>query len=61
MKRLLQNVGRIRAFGTAMLNLDKSSPFYHLSGKKYTVENMGAPDYKCRVTLNSLVGKHNAP
>ena len=51
MKRLLQKVDRIRASGTATLNLDLTSPYYHLSGKKYKVESMGTPDYKCRVTL----------
>lgn len=52
MKRLFQKVDRIRASGTAMLQLeDPKSPYYHLNGKRYKVDNMGVPDYKCRVTL----------
>lgn len=51
MKRLLQKVDRIRASGYATLNLETSSPYFHLSGKKYKVESMGTPDYKCRITL----------
>ena len=52
MKKLFQKVDRIRASGTAMLQLeDPMSPYYHLNGKRCKVESMGIPDYKCRVTL----------
>jgi hypothetical protein len=58
MKRILQKIDRIRATGTATLNLSPESPYYHLSGKKFKVDSMGTPDYKCRITLvieNELV------
>ena len=51
MKRLLQKVDRIRASGTATLNLDPVSPYYNLSGKRFKVESMSSPGYKCRITL----------
>ena len=51
MKRLLQKVDRVRASGTATLNLDTVSPYYYLSGKRFKVESMGTPGYKCRITL----------
>lgn len=58
MKRILQKIDRIRATGTATLNLCRESPYYHLNGKKFKVDSMGTPDYKCRITLviyNELV------
>ncbi|RZJ92818.1 MAG: hypothetical protein EOO20_00450 [Chryseobacterium sp.] len=52
MKKLFQKVDRIRASGTAMLQLeDPKSPYYQHNGKRFKVESMGVPDYKCRVTL----------
>lgn len=52
MKKLFQKIDRIRATGTATLKLeDPGSPYYHLNGKRFKVESMGTPDYKCRVTL----------
>lgn len=51
MKKLLSRVDRIRATGTATLNLDRASPYYQLNGIKYKVHSMGVPDYKCRITL----------
>lgn len=51
MKRLLRKVDRIRASGTATLDLEPASPFYRFSGKTFKVESTGIPDYKCRVTL----------
>ncbi len=51
MKRLLQKVDRVRASGTATLNLDPVSPYYNLSGKRFKVESMGTPGYNCRITL----------
>lgn len=51
MKRIFQRIDRIRASGTATLELQESSAFYPLSGRKFKVHSMGEPALKCRVTL----------
>ncbi|NGM71663.1 hypothetical protein [Sphingobacterium sp. SGL-16] len=51
MKKIFQKIDRIRGSGMATLNLDYSSPYYHLNGKRFPVESIATPDIKCRVTL----------
>jgi len=52
MKKLFQKVDQIRATNAAALKIeDPNSPYYHLNGKRFKVESMGIPDYRCRVTL----------
>ncbi|MGO3108146.1 hypothetical protein [Sphingobacterium sp. JB170] len=51
MKRIFQRIDRIRGSGSATLNLEPSSPHYHLNGRRFPVHSMGMPDIKCRVTL----------
>lgn len=51
MKKLFQRIDQIRASGAATLNLEENSPYYHLNGKRFPVQNMGKPGLKCRVTL----------
>ena len=52
MKKIFQRIDCIRASGMATLNLDSSSPYYHLNGNRYAVINIGKPEIKCLVTLN---------
>jgi len=52
MNKIFQRIDRIRGSGMATLNLEPSSPYYHLNGKRYPVNNVGKPDIKCIVTLN---------
>ncbi|WP_196936711.1 hypothetical protein [Sphingobacterium hungaricum] len=35
----------------ATLNLEASSPYCHLNGKRFPVDSIGQPGIKCRVTL----------
>lgn len=51
MNKLLQKVDRLRASGQATLELPPDHPHCHLSGKRFPVESIGTPGYKCRVTL----------
>jgi hypothetical protein len=51
MNKLFQRVDRIRASGYATLNLEPSSPHYHLNGKRFPVQGMDKPALKSRVTL----------
>lgn len=51
MKKLLNRVDRIRASGSATLNLEPGSPYYKRNGCKFKVHSMETPDYKCRITL----------
>ncbi len=51
MKRIYQRIDRIRGSGFATLNLESSSPHYHLNGRRFPVHSMGNPDIKCGVTL----------
>jgi hypothetical protein len=51
MKRLFQRIDRIRASGAATLNLEPSSPHYHLNGRRFPVHSFDPPDVKSRITL----------
>lgn len=51
MKKLYQRADRIRASGHATLNLEPSSPHYHLNGRRFPVKDMENPAIKSRVTL----------
>ena len=51
MKKIYQKIDRIRGSGMATLNLNPSSEYYHLNGKRFPVESVAKPDIKCRVTL----------
>lgn len=51
MKKIFQRIDRIRGSGMATLNLETSSPYYHLNGKRFPVDSVGQPGIKCRVTL----------
>ena len=51
MKKIFQRIDRIRGSGKATLNLDISSPYYHLNGNRFPVESIGKPDIGCLVTL----------
>lgn len=51
MKKLFQRVDRIRASGYATLNLEPTSPHYHLNGRRFPVHSMDKPALKSRVTL----------
>ncbi|GEM_PF-809054 len=51
MKKLFNRIDRIRASGFATLNLEQSSPYYHLNGQRFKECSMGKPGLKCRVTL----------
>ncbi|MBE8714853.1 hypothetical protein C4F49_14300 [Sphingobacterium sp. KB22] len=51
MKKIFQRIDRIRGSGMATLNLEASSPYCHLNGKRFPVDSIGQPGIKCRVTL----------
>jgi len=51
MKKIFQRIDRIRGSGSATLNLERSSPYYHLNGRRFPVHSIGTPDIKCRITL----------
>lgn len=51
MTRIFKRIDRIRASGYATLNLEPSSPHYHLNGRRFPVHSVGKADIKCRVTL----------
>lgn len=51
MKHILQKVDRIRATGTAMVQVADGSPHAIHNGKIFKVQSMGTPGIKCRVSL----------
>lgn len=51
MKKIFQRIDRIRASGSAVLDLQPGAPYYHLTGKRFLVQSIGTPGLKCRVTL----------
>lgn len=51
MKHILAKVDRIRASGTAMVQVQDTSPYAIHNGKIFKVQSMGTPDVKCRVSL----------
>lgn len=51
MRKIYQRLDRIRGSGMATLNLEPSSPYYHLNTKRFPVKSIGKPDIKCLVTL----------
>ena len=51
MRKIYQRIDRIRGSGMATLNLEPSSPYYHLNGKRFSVNSIEIPDIKSVVTL----------
>jgi hypothetical protein len=51
MKHILAKVDRIRASGTAMVQVPDNSPYAAHNGKIFKVQSMGTPGVKCRVSL----------
>lgn len=51
MKHILAKVDRIRASGTATLQVPDNSPYAIYNGKIFKVHSMGVPGVKCRVSL----------
>lgn len=51
MKKIFQRIDQIRASGHATLNLQKSSPYFDLNGRRFPVVKMASPAIKCKVTL----------
>ena len=51
MKHILAKVDRIRAGGTAMVQVPDDSLHAAHNGKIFKVQSMGTPDVKCRVSL----------
>lgn len=51
MKKIFQRIDRLRAFGSAVLDLQPGMAYYHLTGKRFLVQSIGTPGLKCRVTL----------
>lgn len=51
MKKIFQRIDRIRASGTAILDVEPGTPYYHEKVKRFSVQSMGIPGLKCRVTL----------
>jgi hypothetical protein len=51
MRKLLARVDRIRASGWVRLDLKEDHPLFGLDGRRYEVESIGVPDYKCRVSV----------
>jgi hypothetical protein len=51
MKHILEKVDRIRASGTAMVQVPEDSPHAAHNGKIYKVQSMGTPGVKCRVSV----------
>jgi len=52
MNKIYKRIDRIRGTGMATLNLEPSSPYYHLNGKRFPVINIDKPDIKCLITLS---------
>lgn len=51
MKHILAKVDRIRASGTAVVQVPENSPHAIHNGKIFKVQSMGTPGVKCRVSL----------
>lgn len=51
MKHIFAKVDRIRASGTAMVQVPDGSPYAIHNGKIFKVQSMGTPGVKCRVSL----------
>lgn len=51
MKHILAKVDRIRASGTAMVQVPDNSPYAIHNGKIFKVHSIGTPGVKCRVSL----------
>jgi hypothetical protein len=51
MKHILAKVDRIRASGTAMVEVSEDSPHAIHNGKTFKVQSLGTPGVKCRVSL----------
>lgn len=51
MKHILAKVDRIRASGTALIQLPEDSPHAIHNGKIFKVQSMGTPGVKCRVSV----------
>lgn len=49
--KIFKKIDRLRATGKAMLDLQPSSPFFHLDGQVFAVEHIGTPGLKCPVIL----------
>lgn len=57
MKKVFQKIERIRAKGTAILDLPRSSPYFKFNGVAHSVIAMGPPGVKCKITLQ-IDGRH---
>jgi hypothetical protein len=51
MKHILAKVDRIRASGTAMVQVPDDSPHAIHNSQIFKVQSMGTPGVKCRVSL----------
>ena len=51
MKKIFQRIDRMRACGSAVLDLQPGTDYYYLTGKRFIVQSIGTPGLKCRVTL----------
>lgn len=51
MKRILAKIDRIRASGTALIQVPEDSPHTVHNGKIFKVQSMGTPGVKCRVSV----------
>lgn len=51
MKHILAKVDRIRASGTALVQVPEGSPHAIHNGKIFKVQSMGTPGVKCRVSV----------
>ncbi len=51
MKHILAKVDRIRASGTALIQVPENSPYSIHNGKIFKVQSMGTPGVKCRVSV----------
>ncbi|WP_184547234.1 hypothetical protein [Mucilaginibacter sp. FT3.2] len=51
MKHILAKVDRIRASGTALIQVPENSPHAIHNGKIFKVHSMGTPGVKCRVSV----------
>jgi hypothetical protein len=51
MKHILAKVDRLRASGTAMVQVPEDSRYAIHNGKIFKVQSIGTPGVKCRVSL----------
>ncbi|TCC94981.1 hypothetical protein [Pedobacter hiemivivus] len=51
MKKIFDRIDRIRASGTAVLDVESGTPYYRENGKRFPVQSMGIPGLKCPITL----------